>query len=151
MLKTTFKQSAIIVVASCVLGFASTSISGKGFFAPLPEASTQRKAPQFISLDEARALHENQSAMFIDGRHAYDFGLGHIKGAINIPLSEFEVAVPLLSSIPKDQTLVTYCDGAECNSSIELAVKLDSLGYPNVRIFFGGWKEWQSANLPVTQ
>ncbi len=147
-LQPALRESILILTVSLVLGFLSTGVSGKGFFAPPPDTA-QRNAPQFISLDEARLLHQSESAMFVDGRHAYDFGLGHIKDAINIPLSEFEVAAVLLGSIPKDKTLVTYCDGAECNSSIELAVKLDSLGFSNVRIFFGGWKEWESAQLPT--
>ncbi len=151
-LRVALRESAWIVGWALILGFTSSAISEKGFFAPVPEASSERKAaPQFISLEEARALYENQSAIFVDGRHAYDFGLGHIKGAINIPLAEFSVAPSLLGNLSKETTLVTYCDGAECNSSIELAMKLDSLGYSNVRIFFGGWKEWQSLNLPTAQ
>jgi 3-mercaptopyruvate sulfurtransferase SseA len=45
--------------------------------------------------------------------------------------------------------LVAYCDGQECNSSINLALKLDSLGYSNVKIFFGGWREWTNSSQPT--
>lgn len=102
-----------------------------------------------ISRDEAGSLFESGSAVFVDARHDFDFNLGHIKGAINVPLKDYDVKKSALDGIPKDRTMIAYCDGAECNSSIELSVKLMKDGYKNVRIFFGGWREWVDANLPI--
>ncbi len=102
-----------------------------------------------ISRDEARSLFESGSAVFVDARHDFDFNLGHIKGALNVPLKDYDAKISALSGIPKDRMMIAYCDGAECNSSIELSVKLMKDGYTNVRIFFGGWREWVDANLPI--
>jgi 3-mercaptopyruvate sulfurtransferase SseA len=87
--------------------------------------------------------------MFVDARHEFDFKLGHIKGAINVPLKDYDLRKSVLNGTSPDRVIIAYCDGAECNSSIELSVKLMKDGHPTVKIFFGGWKEWEAANLPV--
>ena len=146
-----FREALLIVAISCVLGFTYSAATQKGLFAPAPGATLSQPShpPQFILFDEAVQVFHSDSATFVDARHAYDFELGHIKGAINVPLKEFTVAP--LSGIPKERVLVTYCDGQECNSSVSLAMKLDSLGYTNVKIFFGGWSEWTNNNQPTDE
>ncbi len=145
-----FKQTIYIIALATVLGFSYTGITGKGFFAPAPPPHAQAKAvPQVVTLDEARQIHESGEALFVDARHGFDYQLGHIKGAVNIPLKDAQDSPEILAILPRDLTLITYCDGEECNSSITLAAKLDSLGYKNVKVFFGGWKEWQARGLPV--
>ena len=151
-MKTSIREATRILAAAVILGFSYTGFTGKGIFAPQPETQTSvdtSAAPQFISYEEALALFEGRSAIFVDGRHSYDFGLGHIKGAISVPLADIRTNPNILGALPRNRPLVTYCDGAECNSSIELAMKLDSLGYENVKIFFGGWKEWVAGNQPI--
>jgi len=146
-----FREAILIVAISCVVGFTYSAAMQKGLFAPASSNTSPRPshAPQFILLDEAVQLFRSDTATFVDARHAYDFELGHIKGAINVPLKEFTMAP--LSGIPKERVLVTYCDGQECNSSVSLAMKLDSLGYTNVKIFFGGWSEWTNNNQPMDE
>lgn len=138
-----------IIALATVLGFSYTGITGKGFFAPLPPSATQTNTQQIITLDEARQIHQSGEAIFVDARHGFDYQLGHIKGAVNIPLKDAQDSPEILTILPRDITLITYCDGEECNSSITLAAKLDSLGYKSVKVFFGGWKEWQTGGLPV--
>lgn len=147
------KEAIIIVVASLVLGFAYTGIMGKGLFGPDighgGVGELKEEGPAFISYDEARVFHSSGEAIFVDARSPYDYRLGHIKDAINVPLKDFHQG--MLGALDGNQMLITYCDGEECNSSIQLATKLDSLGYSNVKIFFGGWKEWTARNQAVEQ
>lgn len=151
-LKTASREAVVILFAAAVLGFAYTFVMKKGLFlphaaqsaAPVAGASTP---PVFISLEEAIALHKGGNALFVDARHAFDFHLGHITGAINVPLADFDLSKSPLARMPKDTLIVTYCDGADCNSSIELARKLSEAGFTNVKMFFGGWNEWQQHHL----
>jgi rhodanese-related sulfurtransferase len=146
-------QALLIVVGAAVLGFGYAGLMKRGFFGPAGDASGHDAvgsvASTFLNYSEARTLYARGGALFIDARHAYDFDLGHIKGAMNLPLSEFDSVRSLTGRIPKDTLIVTYCDGEECNSSIALALKLSSAGYSNVRVFFGGWKEWVANHQPV--
>lgn len=152
--KTASREAVVILVAAIVLGFAYTLVMKKGLFLPHAGQSATPVAgastpPVFISFEEAIALHKAGNALFVDARHAFDFHLGHITGAINVPLADFELSKSPLARMPKDTLIVTYCDGADCNSSIELAKKLADAGFTNVKMFFGGWTEWQSHHLEM--
>ena len=148
-----FREAGILLVVAATLGCIYTAATEKGFFAP----STPGKAalgsgkttPSMITREEAWNLYQAGSALFVDARHDFDYQAGHIKGAISVPLKEYNLKRNALDNIPLDRLIIAYCDGAECNSSIELAVKLRDEGFKNVRIFFGGWHEWVSANLPT--
>lgn len=143
------REALWIVLTASVLGFAYSFTAGKGMFEPLSVATTEKTAPSMIHIDEVRRLYDLNQALFIDSRHSFDFQLGHIRGAVNVPLAEFDLRKELVGALPKDKTLVTYCDGADCNSSIELAVRLQGSGFSAVKVFFGGWHEWQSQLLPT--
>ncbi len=143
---------ALLLMASAI-GFIYTAATEKGLFArSSPRTATVLgtvQAPSTISREEAWSLYQAGTAVFVDARHDFDFKLGHIKGAINLPLKDYDLRRSVLSGIVPDRLIVAYCDGAECNSSIGLSVKLMKDGYKNVRIFFGGWREWEAAHLPV--
>ena len=51
--------------------------------------------------------------------------------------------------ISEAREIVTYCSGEDCHSSVDLAARLIEFGFENVKIFFGGWEEWNIAGLPV--
>jgi rhodanese-related sulfurtransferase len=130
---------------STVLGFAFTAFAGRGLFAPVKAASTNtptQSSSTFVTYEEAVEYFASGKALFVDARHEYDFKLGHIKGAVNLPLSEFDQRTEQLTTLAKDALLITYCDGEECNSSVDLATKLYAAGFTNVKIFFGGWTQW---------
>lgn len=151
---TALRESFVIGSAAVVLSFSYSFVLNKGIFAPPPALAPAPKtavAPEFISFDEALALHRTNAALFLDARHPYDYRLGHIPGAINVPLKDFSLNHSPLSTMPRDTLLVTYCDGADCNSSIELATKLSQEGFTRVRMFFGGWNEWQTHHLSTEQ
>jgi rhodanese-related sulfurtransferase len=143
-------EALVLIVAAIVLGVAYTFVTNQGFFAktqPVQPAATPNM--EMISLAQAKELLDSHDALFIDARHEFDYQEGHINGAVNIPLKKFDIHITPLNKISKDKLLVVYCDGAECNSSIELTVKLIESGFTNVKVFFGGWQEWNSAKLPI--
>jgi rhodanese-related sulfurtransferase len=143
------RETLLLVVAAAVLGFTYTYVTKQGVFsekkAPLPQTPNL----EMVLLEKAKALFESHDALFIDARHEFEYTLGHIQGAINIPLKEIEKHRTQLEPVPKEKLLIVYCDGAECNSSMELALKLMEWNFTNVKVFFGGWQEWKLNNLPV--
>ena len=138
----------MIACAGILLGFGYTGVMGKGFFAPPPPPRVVEFPPEYIDYADAYAAFEQQNAAIVDSRSSYDYELGHIKGSINLPLKEFETKKDVFRAWPKDTLIITYCDGQECNSSMELANKLAEEGFTNVRFFFGGWTEWQQHQSP---
>lgn len=152
--RQSIREATIIVIIGTSLGFLYTGLTEKGLFASHTSNQSQAEPvmefpPEFISYEEAFTFYTAKEALFVDARHEYDFSLGHIKGSVNLPLKEYEEKLSVLNGIAKDRIIVTYCDGEECNSSIELAKKLAGAGFTKVKIFFGGWREWQSHDLPT--
>jgi len=147
------REAGVLFLVACALGLVYTAATEKGMFARTIQSQTALRAdvpaPSMISRDEARSFFEAGPALFVDARNDFDFNLGHIKGAVNVPLKDYDVRKSALREVPRDHLIIAYCDGAECNSSIELSVKLMKDGYRNVKIFFGGWREWVDANLPI--
>jgi len=151
--KQALREAGLLLLVACVLGFSYTATTEKGLFGKPADTTvvsqTRGAGPQMIELAEAQRLFEAGNALFIDSRHEFDYNLGHIKGAMNIPLKDFDARVAELSALPKNNIIIVYCDGADCNSSIEFASKLFVAGYSSVKIFFGGWREWNASQLPT--
>ncbi|MFH0989295.1 MAG: rhodanese-like domain-containing protein [bacterium] len=151
-LRQAIQEAGILAIAAVVVALLYSLATEKGIFASTSVGTTFSNPVAnlaSITVEEAKALFDGDAALFIDSRHEFDFKFGHIKGAYNIPLKEFDKKVDTLRSVPKDKALIAYCDGAECNSSIEVAARLMNAGYTNIHIFFGGWQLWEQQKLPV--
>jgi rhodanese-related sulfurtransferase len=106
------------------------------------------KEAKAITLNEAYRLYST-NAIFIDARDYVEYEIGHIRGAVSLPYTEFEKYKFVLDTISAYTPLVAYCDGEECDLSIMLGDKLFETGYKEVYIFFGGWVDWQLAGYPI--
>lgn len=149
----TLMEAGRIVVLAAALGLTYNTLSPNG----IPLVRTEQHtlpagvpaAPAKIDIEQARQWFEQGAAIFLDSRPDLDYALGHISGARSVPIETLEHQSAVLSTIPKDALLVTYCGGEDCASSTELAYKLAGMGYTNVKIFFAGWRQWLEHNLPV--
>lgn len=106
--------------------------------------------PLAIKIDKAYQLYK-QGVKFIDARMPEEYAEGHIKGAINIPFDGDESYRNILNSFSKDEVLVTYCSGTECDVSILLGDELFEKGFKKVYIFFGGWNDWVERGYPISR
>jgi ArsR family transcriptional regulator len=84
-------------------------------------------------------------AVILDVRPEDEFGLGHLPGALNIPLRHLEQR---LSELPRKQEIVAYCRGPYCVLSFEAVAELRARGF-NVRRLEEGFPEWKAAGLPI--
>jgi rhodanese-related sulfurtransferase/DNA-binding transcriptional ArsR family regulator len=81
----------------------------------------------------------------LDVRPEDEFALGHVPGAINIPLAELEQR---LAELDPDQEIVAYCRGPYCVLSYEAVAMLRARGF-KIRRLEDGLPEWRAAGLPV--
>lgn len=114
----------------------------------LNEMNQSFDQPKAIKIDFAYKLFK-QNVKFIDARSVEEFAEGHIKGAVSIPFYGSEEYQSVLNQISKDEYLVTYCDGDDCDLSILLGDELFQKGYKRVYVFYGGWQDWLKNNYPV--
>jgi rhodanese-related sulfurtransferase len=146
------REILLLIGLSICFGFVYTFLAKQGFFSEnKPTRNTPAANLEIISIEKAKELFETNAGLFIDTRHEFDYSAGHIRNAVNVALNEFEKHISHLESIRKNKLLIVYCDGTDCNSSIEVGAKLIEMGYTNVKIFFGGWQEWINAGLPIEE
>lgn len=81
----------------------------------------------------------------IDLRPADEFALGHLPGAISVPLGELKKR---LANLDPKQEIVAYCRGPYCVLSYEAVALLRARGF-KVRRLEDGLPEWRAAGLPV--
>jgi rhodanese-related sulfurtransferase len=112
-------------------------------------------APQAeVGSEDTLWLHRH-GAVFIDARRTALWAEGHIRGAKVISVWEDGLAekVEQLSMFSKDLKLpvVVYCSGGDCQDSHLLAQKLWVAGFRNLRIYTGGYPDWEARRGPVTK
>ena len=81
----------------------------------------------------------------LDVRPPEEYAAGHIRGAINVPLTEL---TKRLHEIPSDREIVAYCRGPYCLLAFEAVAQLRRKGL-KARRLEDGFPEWKSAGLPV--
>lgn len=104
-----------------------------------------RDALEPMSRTELVARLQDGSVILLDVRPQDEFAVGHLPGALNIPLAELERRLGELSA---DREIVAYCRGPYCVLSFEAVAALRARGY-RVRRLEDGYPEWKAASLPI--
>jgi rhodanese-related sulfurtransferase/DNA-binding HxlR family transcriptional regulator len=104
-----------------------------------------RDALEPVSRDELLARVNDDSVVLLDVRPEDEFALGHLPGAVNIPMAALERE---LAHLPRDRQIVAYCRGPYCVLSFEAVAALRAKGY-DVRRLEDGYPEWKAAGQPV--
>lgn len=81
----------------------------------------------------------------LDVRPEDEFGLGHLPGAVNVPMSKLK---RWLARLDKGTEIVAYCRGPYCVLSFEAVAQLRVSGF-RARRLEDGFPEWRAAGLPV--
>jgi rhodanese-related sulfurtransferase len=80
----------------------------------------------------------------LDVRDAEQFAKGHIPGAVNI---EWRKVFAQRADLPKDKTILAYCNSGSFASQVAQALRLD--GFSNVRLLYGGYERWLQSQKPA--
>ena len=113
------------------------------------ELEHQANKGSFLSPSKAtRLMNNNSDTLILDIRTAADFKKGHIKGAKNIPLSDFAGSVDKLA-VDKDKPVLIYCNSG---NTVTRAIKLlKKAGFVQVNNLEGGIAAWKEANMPLSK
>ncbi len=98
-----------------------------------------------LSRTELLARMKKGDVQVLDVRPEDEFALGHVQGAINIPLDKLKKR---LATLDAKKVIVAYCRGPYCVLSFEAVAALRRRGF-NVRRLEDGLPEWQQAGLPM--
>lgn len=144
------RRSSIVVMAAIAVALLVNTVSPRGIPPIGSVATALREQTESVGLEDAWSLFQTGRAVFVDARSEEEFCHGHIPGAILVAEDDFEDSISTLQDlIPHDALLITYCSGAACQSSREVAEMLMEAGYQTVKVFFGGWQKWKDAGHPI--
>lgn len=159
---TNLKGIIILLTISYVLAFSYNyfSLSGIAVIGNWDKTqgvvSANKKMPvvkrdrEINDLTIMKKIFDDKSALIIDVRSKEIFKIGHIPGAKSIPLSQFDELIgSFYENISMEEKLVIYCSGRECADSHAFATKLTEMGYENVKVFAGGFTEWEQEGFAV--
>ena len=99
-----------------------------------------------VTADELRAMLAKGEAIAVDVRGSVPYELGHLPGAVWMPLG---VLPSRAGELPEDKLLVTYCTCKAEETSLEAAMLLAKGGFPRVAVLHGGYPAWTAAGLPT--
>jgi rhodanese-related sulfurtransferase len=136
-----------MVAAGLLLGLAANFFAAGPLplFRALPEAGPAAPAVHFseVDADFVLGIGAGSGTLLLDARAAAAYRLGHIPGAVSLPLAEFAKVFPRLAErLREARMLVAYCSGPDCNDSRDLALSLWERGLKNLLLYKGGMEDW---------
>jgi rhodanese-related sulfurtransferase len=97
-----------------------------------------------LDLETVKAGLADQSMLIIDVRETHEYALGHIPGAVLLPLSQFDASrIPVSSG----KRIVFSC--AAGVRSVQALAIAQSAGLSLTEHYRGGFKEWAGMGEPV--
>ncbi|ACU70366.1 Rhodanese domain protein [Catenulispora acidiphila DSM 44928] len=101
-----------------------------------------------ITRDELQAAISAGHVTLLDALAGTYWQKQHLPGAI--PLHADHVEQVYRELLPdRNALIVTYCTNPACQNSQQVATKLETLGYTNVRKYREGIEDWAAAGLPL--
>jgi len=104
-----------------------------------------RDALEPISRAELVERASRGEVVILDVRPAEEFAVGHIPGALSVPLDQLDAA---LSRLSRGARIVAYCRGPYCVLAPQAVQRLRAEGFTAHRLV-DGMPEWRLAGLPV--
>jgi rhodanese-related sulfurtransferase/DNA-binding transcriptional ArsR family regulator len=98
-----------------------------------------------VSREDLLARLREGLVTVLDVRPEDEFALGHLPGAVNVPLAALQRR---LAELPREREIVAYCRGPYCVLAFEAVAALRAGGL-RARRLIDGFPEWRAAGMPV--
>lgn len=160
--KNIAKEMLILIIIAIVTAFSVNFVSPNGIALigdwDISKGVISAKSKNDIVVHEleienaqtAKQIYDQGNAVFVDARAEEIFEEGHIKGAVSLPLNQFDNRIgKFKAAYPLSSYIITYCSGRECDDSHELAQQLFAKGYTNINVFIDGYPGWKEAGYPT--
>jgi rhodanese-related sulfurtransferase len=136
-------DDAVLALLSALRGIAEQNIAEvdrviRSYF-------NDRDSLEAVTRTELLERSRAGAVTILDVRPEDEFALGHVPGALNIPLRELETRI---AELDPAQEIVAYCRGPYCVLSYEAVALLRARGFTTRRLE-DGLPEWRAAGLPV--
>ncbi len=160
--KKHFSGVFLLLIVSLVLGFTTNYFSPSGIAlvgqwdTNIGVISARAKGDAVLSdleINNPITVHRivtNREMVVLDVRPFFAYEEGHLPGAHSFPLDEFESRFDqLLGLVALDTPILVYCSGFECTDSHTFASRLRERDFSQVRVYGGGFGQWQEMEFEI--
>ncbi len=117
---------------------------------PLFPSLAERPHIPVVGASEAMEQYRQGNVLIVDAMPANFYRKGHIKGAVNMPMTLFDIVYLMnFSEENKARPVLVYGHTISKPYDVEIAAKLQLRGYSDVKIIDGGLSAWQEKGYPV--
>ena len=104
-----------------------------------------------VDMGQVFTVMQTNRVLLVDCRPQMFYHLGHIDGAINLPLKSYDKLIDdrkinIQQALAEKKIIALYCQNVKCPDAYAVAKKLVLLGH-SVSVYKGGWEEWKQAGL----
>jgi rhodanese-related sulfurtransferase len=139
-------QILVLVAVAAAAGFVSNSVRASLDWGGSDPDLIGRDV-MVLSVDEAAAILDQATVLFLDVRPTPEYDAAHVRGALGFPTADFEAAyAELRDFLSPDMRLVAYGDKALF--AARAAEFLEARGL-RAEVMEGGWEAWRKAGLPM--
>ncbi len=148
-------QVVVLIVAAVVCGAVASALHPRGIpwvgeWARRVEALAERDGIPVVGLARVKELTDRGGGMILDARSVESYAAGHVPGALSLPRGTFyETLVGLELLLSREELVVAYCSGPECDDALAVALWLREQGFAQVALFVEGFEAWRRAGYPV--
>lgn len=145
-----FREALLLVLLALPLAAGVNAIRPNGLpllenFAEREAAAARARFKTLSPLQAAELLKQGQ-AVFVDARQPDAFAMAHVPKAVN--LTPAQAAAGEGRDLPRDKTIVIYCDGMACGASHAVAEELLRHGL-DVAVLDNGIEGWIMTRGPL--
>jgi rhodanese-related sulfurtransferase len=138
----------IIIGLSLFLGIGLNVTNPHGV--PLIPQLSSLETVSTATLPYAKEKYGKGDAIFVDAMPVNFYNKEHIKGALNLPMSLFDIMYMLhFSGIEKEKELLVYGRTISRHYDKDVAQKLVLNGHNNIKILTGGLPAWKENGNPI--
>jgi rhodanese-related sulfurtransferase len=115
----------------------------------VPPGPASAQEFEYVSPEQLQRWMEkgDPGILVVDTQPRKAYEKGHIRGAVNFPWA-MDLQNP--GNLPRDKTLILYCDCPEEEDSIDVARQLkEKWSYEKIKLLRGGWSRWRKLGYPV--
>jgi len=105
---------------------------------------------QINTCEIIKQIVQDKTRIILDVRPREIYNQGHLPGALSFPLIEFDQNImQFLDSVNRQSSLLVYCSSIECTDSHTIAQRLKDLRYDDIKVFSGGFRQWQEKGYEI--
>jgi rhodanese-related sulfurtransferase len=139
----------VLIIAVSIFLALSFNQSNPNGIALFPSAPDRNSIPT-ISASAVMQDSQQRKVLILDAMPPNFYKERHIKGAVNMPISLFDIVYLMnFSEEDKERDILVYGNSISRPYDMEIATKLMLLGYTNVKIIDGGLPALEANGYPV--